>query len=540
MTVAVGGLLAAGALYVHFFGWPGADSQEGQAKLQAGLGNVALTSNGNSDPAAENSPGAASLPVRVVEFKPRKALAPSFKMFTGDKPLPPPSQASSATYEVTCKSEFPPDATVQGLPETLRFRGKVSVTTKPSTNYPIDNGSQPPEFFPPETIASGLRLPEGLYIIPLRVHEYADFTSVFDGENKYDVDAVPVLKKGRFRVFFTKRRPDFPRVIASDASALNGDTKGVSLAWVDRNSEIHTLEDLDATGWDPNTNEVTFEVPYDSAGGIIIDDAGKVAGLVSKVEDGIGTVTQISTIKDKVPLAAAEIFDFSRLPIAKDKAGKLREAAACLVQVHCIRDQSFTHAAFTSDIEVLRGTDQSSKQVFNDKFEFSFQKTGEAGHFSMTQGAGCRLPGFLGFPGTTSVIAFPKDSSKSEWKIENRLKLGPVGNERMLVGSLNGDNELDQIIQTDEYQVLEDTPEYMTIERNYVAKSATIDPDESPEGAAPPGYPFLVEGRFTYRYNKALKLATSVVFEGVEQKRISEGVVVPMNLSFEMKSIPNE
>lgn len=524
------------ALYLQFFDLPGPGvSQDG---LEAGPGGTASATTGSPPARPKVSP------ITITNIKPRQALAPSLKMFTGDPATATTPQTNRLAFKVTGKSEFPPDVEFKGLPETLQFSGKVMVGAKPSTSFKIKNGSQQPAFVPPETFASGLRLPEGLYIIPLSVIQYADFTTAFDGNQKFDLIPTRIMKKGNLALFRTTKRPDFPRVIASDAGALNADTKGVSLIWVDRNSEIRILENLDATGVDPTSNEVTFNLPNDSAGGIIVDEAGRVAAMVSDVRDGVGTVRQMSTVLLQTRVTARQVLDFSRLPLSEDKAGKLREAAACLVQVHCKRKQLATHAGFTSSIETLRGSDESSKRLFNDQYDVNFSQTGQIYHFSKGQENGYHLPGFLGSPAMTSIIEFPATPGKSEWQIEKTLGLGPVGedgNGRVLVPKTSDSNELNHVIQTDDYRILEDTPDYLMIERKYVVKSVATKPSEkSPVWDIPAGFPFEVEGKFTYRYDKALKLATSVVFEGVEQKQVSKDIVVPLKLSFKMNSISDE
>ena len=524
------------ALYLQFFNLPGKTNPE----------NDLATTNGGTVPASGNDADLASTPapirvapITVANIKPREALAPSLKMFTGDPTVAAASpKTKNLTFNVFGKSEFPPDTEVEGLPETLSFSGEVKVSTKQSTSFKLDNRSQGSDFFPPESIASGLRLPEGLFILPISVIQYADFTTVFDGKNKYDLIPTRIMKKGNLSIFRSLKRPDFPRVIASDAGDLNENTKGVSLIWVDRNSEIRILENLDATGLDPESNEVTFKLPNDSTGGIIIDDAGRIAAIVSNVKNGIGTVRQMSTVLKTTRIKAREVMDFSRLPVSKDKAGKLREAAACLVQVHSKRKQLATYATFESKIEALRGNDESSKELFNDQFEVNFTGTGQIAHFSMTQGNGCRLPGFLGFPGMASIVEFSLTPGKSEWQVKKLLELGPEGNDLILVPKTIGSNELRHVIQTDDYRILEDTPDYLTIERKYIAKSVSPEVEKkSPIEDIPAGFPFQVEGKFTYRYDKALKLATSVVFEGTEQKQVSEDLVVPLSLSLKMEAV---
>ena len=531
LVVAVGGLLLLAALYLQFFELPG------QTASQDGPGEGSALTGVDGQPAPRRA-----LPIMVTNIKARQALEPSLKMFAGDAKVAATPQANKLVYQVTGKSEFPPGSQPAGLPGAQRFSGKVMVSAQPSTNFKIDNGSQRPAYVPSQTFASGLRLPEGLYLVPLSVIQFADFTTIFDGKQKLEVISTRIVKNGNLTIFRSLKRPDFPRVIASDAGALNADTKGVSLIWVDRNSEIRILENLDATGVDPKSNEITFELPNDSTGGIIVDDAGRVAAMVTSVQDGIGTVRQMSTVlKKSESVTARDVLDFSRLPVSKDKPGKLREAAACLVQFHCKRNPTTTQAVFTSNIEVVRGNDESSKQLFNDQYDVNFSETGQINQFSMIQGNGGRLPGFLGFPGLTSIIELPSNKGKSEWQVKKKLQLGPSGNDRILVPSTGDSNELNQVIQTDDYRILNETPDYLMIERKYAVKSASSDPaPNSQTGDIPSGFPFMVEGKFTYRYDKALKLATSVVFQGVEQKRVSNDLVVPMNLSFEMKSMPEE
>ncbi len=532
MVVAVGGLVLLMALYLQFFDIPGkSDSEDDLTQL-----------NGGTIAAGTKAAPRVVAPITVTNIKPREALAPSLKMFAGAPNVAAASsQSKKLKFNVIGKSGFPPDTEFEGLPKPQRFTGQVIVSTKPSTSFKIDNRSQQPDFFPPETIASGLRLPEGLYMVPLAVIQYADFTTVFDGDNNYDLIPTRIMKKGNLAIFRSLKRPDFPRVIASDAGALNENTKGVSLIWVDRNSEIHILENLDAIGLDPESNEVTFELPNDSVGGVIVDDAGRIAAIVSSVKDGIGTVRQMSTVLIDTHVTAREVLDFSRLPVSKDKAGKLQEAAACLVQVHSKRKQLTSYATFESKIEASRENDETSKELFNDQFEVNFTEAGQIVHFSMTQGTGYRLPGFLGYPAMASIVEFPATPGKTEWQVKKLLELGTEGNELILVPKQSGSNELQNITQTDDYRILEDTADYLTIERKYIAKSASTQADQkSPIWEIPAGFPFQVEGKFTYRYDKALKLATSVTFEGVEQKQVSEDLVLPLSLSFKMEAVSEE
>ena len=533
VIIAVGGLLLLGAIYMNFFDAPWQSTSQGDGTTAPAGGKAA--------PAPKKQAPRVVSPITITNIKPREALAPSLKMFSGNE-TPPAPQAKALTFEITGKSEFPADTDINDLPETQQFSGEVLANLKPATVFKINSRSQSPSFFPPETFATGIRLPEGLYIIPLSVIEFADFTTVFDGDEKFDVIPTRIIKKGNLRLFKTLKRPKFPRVISSDAGELNENTKGVSLIWVNRNAQIRILEDLDATGLDPESKEVTFDLPNDSAGGVIIDDQGRITAIVSDVKDGVGTARQMSTVLlNTERVTARDVLDFSRLPVSKDKAGQLREAAACLVQVHAKRQQITTHAAFESNIEASRGSDDSSSQSFDDRYEVNISDDGQITHTSEIRGSACRLPGFLGLPAMTSIIEFSPIPGKSQWKVEKNLKLSSEGNNLFLVPRTKDSNEFKHVTQTDEYRILEETPDYMTIERKYVAKStSTQTGQESPIWDVPAGFPFNIEGKFTYRYDKALKLATSVVFEGVEQKQISKDLVVPLNLSFEMKSISDQ
>jgi len=154
---------------------------------------------------------------------------------------------NSLGFELTATSEYAQNSKLKTLPAPLHYRGKVFVNSKPSTRISIDDGAEQKSFFPPETFATCLRLPEGIFLLPLKSIEYGDFLTVFDGNEKQNVKHVPLLKKGPFRFVVSLKRPDFPRVIASKLGDLNGDTKGVNLIWVDRNSKIRVVENLDAT-----------------------------------------------------------------------------------------------------------------------------------------------------------------------------------------------------------------------------------------------------------------------------------------------------
>jgi len=332
------------------------------------------------------------------------------------------------------------------------------------------------------------------------------------------------------------KEPDFPRIIASNAGALDGDTNDVSLIWVDRNSEIHILENLQATSFDPNSKKLTYEAPNDSIGGIIVDRNGKIAGLVSQVQDGIATVTQLSTILPRLPHSGREFFDFTRSPISKDKEAMLKDAAACLVKVHCKRNQTVNQASFNSNIEIIPDGDESSKRVFVEEFDANFKDNGQVEFCSLDgENEAFRLPCFLGYPGMTSIVEFPKKRDKSKWQFTKILKLGPPGNDRILVPNTKNSEKLRQVNVLDEYQIVEESDDYMIIERKFAVQS--LGPNTF-QWDIPAGFPFRAIGKFTYRYDKSLKLATSIAFEGIEQKKLSKDVIAPLRSSFEMISIP--
>ena len=563
MIVGLGTLFVAAALFVYFFGVPGQtvaaleDPEESKTKsvahgmdLSTKFADPELDSapsesltNSSTDlqpPDPLSTPLSQGDPIVIAEVKSREALAPTLKMFTGETKSEAPS-FNSLGFELTAKSEYAKSDKLKTLPEPLHYYGKVFVNSKTSTGISIDNSAQQKSFYPPETFATCIRLPEGIFLLPLEAIQYADFITVYDGIEKHDVKHVRLLKKGGFRFVVSLKRPDFPRVIASNTGELNGDTKGVTLIWVDRNSEIHVLENLDATGYDEKTTDVTFELPNDSLGGAIVNSSGQIAGLVSDVQNGTGTVTQISAILSRIRETGDELFDFARMPVAEDQAGKIREASACVAQLACKRNQLSTHAAFRSNIETQRGDDESSKQLFADRYDVNFKDSGQINHLSMYEGKGCRLPGFLGPPGTAAIIEFSDKPDDTEWKIVKNLSLGPTGNDRILVKDSRNTNELNHVVQTDNYRVVEETEDHLIIERDYLAKSALTEPKEgSLQWDIPTGFPFHVKGKFTYRYDKSLKLATSVKFEGVEQKQLTKDLAVPLNLSFQMTSIPAE
>jgi len=230
------------------------------------------------------------------------------------------------------------------------------------------------------------------------------------------------------------------------------------------------------------------------------------------------------------------------MPNSEDQVGKIREASACIAQLVCKRVQLSTHAAFQSNIETQRGQEQSSKQAFIDRYDVNFRDSGKIDHLVMYEGKGCRLPGFLGPPGAAAIVEFSeKPDEKTQWKIVKNLSLGPTGNNRILVKDPRNTNVLTHVVQTDSYRVVKETENHLIIERDYLAKSVLTEPKkDSLKWDVPAGFPFHVKGKFTYRYDKSLKLATSIQFQGVEQKQLTEDLAVPLNLSFQMTSIPAE
>ena len=501
-----------------------------------------LDSTFDSNPDFSPPDSAPSVPIESdpIVNQGREALVPSLKMFDGDPRASTPD-FNSLGFNLTAKSEYARSSELKTLPEPLHYRGTVFANCKPSTRFSTDDSAEQKAFYPPESFATCLRLPEGIFMVPLSSIEYGDFITTFDGDEHHDVKSVPLLPKGAFRTFISPKRSDFPRVIASDSEELNGDTKGVTLIWVDRNSEIRVLENLDATGFDPQSTNVTFEVPAESVGGVIVDSSGKIAGLVSNVQNGTGTIVQTSKIFRRLRKTRDELFDLSRLPVASDQAGKIREASACVAQLVCKRSQPSTHVAFKSNIETQRGEDPTTKQVFSDRYDVNFKDSGEIGHFALYQGKGCRLPGFLGAPGTAAIIQFPATPDKTEWRIQKKLSLGPSGNDRILIKDSRNTNQLNHVLQTDVYRIVKETEDHLMIQRDYLAKSVLSEPKKGAlDWDIPAGFPFHVQGRFTYRYDKSLKLATSIEFEGVEQKHLSKDLVVPLNLSFQMTSMSPE
>jgi len=556
ITLGLGALFVAAALYIYLFGVPGQtaaalaepESQSVTKGWDPSIEFAATTFEGSASEPLIDSPSKTMVeplpqgaPIVIAEIKAREALAPTLEFSTGGDELSSPG-FSSLGFELTAKSEYAQSDALKTLPEPLRYRGKVFVNSQPSTRISIDDGAEQKSFFPSETFATCLRLPEGIFLVPLKAIEYGDFLTVFDGNEKQDAKHAPLLRKGPFRFVVSLKRPDFPRVMASNSSDLNGDTKGVNLIWVDRNSKIHVLENLDATGYDAQTTNVTFKVPDQSLGGAIVNASGQIAGLVSDVQNGIGTVVQIPKIIDKLHQQGDEIFDYVRTPNSEDQAGKIREASACIAQLVCKRAQLSTHVAFQSNIETQRGQDRSSRQLFIDRYDANFRDSGKIDHFAMYEGKGCRLPGFLGPPGAAAIVEFSeKPGEKTRWKIVKNLSLGPSGNDRILVKGSRNTNVLTHVAQTDNYRVVKETENHLIIERDYLAKSVLTEPKEgSLQWDIPAGFPFHVKGKFTYRYDKSLKLATAIKFQGVEQKQLTEGLVVPLNLSFQMTSIPAE
>ncbi len=543
MIVGVLALLLLFFLYLNFSGVPEDTTAENQPESQTNSKTSELNPTPNTNDSNAEGPDKAAkqkAPVAIAEVQSRKALVPSLKRFTGETESVA-SKIKSLGFNLTAKSEYLEDSQFNGLPAPMHYRGKVFVSAKPSTNISVDDSEDRQSFFPQESYASALRLPEGIFLAPIDSIQFADFVSVFDGKVRYDVEHSRILRRGDFKAFSSPRRPDFPRVIADNKGQLSAQTKGVTLIWIDRNAEIHLLENLDAVGYDEASTDVNFEIPNDSTGGIIVDQAGKIAGLVAKVENGIGTVTQISKLILNLRDSGEEVFDFYNAPFSDDKAGKLSEASACLVQLICKRHHQGTHAAFNSHMEVQQGTDRTSRQTFDDQYDINFRQSGRIDHFSIHEGKGCRLPGFLGLAGMTCIVDFPQDANKTQWRVERRLTLGPPGNERDLIRDISDTNELNHVTQKNDYRIINESDTHLTIERKYVAKSVLSEPKEdSLQWDIPAGFPFHVEGKFTYQYDKSLKMATSVVFEGVEHKNLAQDVVAPQSLSFKMTAMPPE